>query len=53
MVKYLKRIGSEKKRQLALLYLVIGAVAIGFAPIFVRFLAPGFEGKGRDQGISG
>jgi drug/metabolite transporter (DMT)-like permease len=36
MVKYLKRIGSEKKRKLALLYLVIGAVAIGFAPIFVR-----------------
>lgn len=36
MVKYLKRIGSEKKRKLALLYLVIGAIAIGFAPIFVR-----------------
>jgi drug/metabolite transporter (DMT)-like permease len=36
MVKHLKRIGSEKKRKLALLYLVIGAVAIGFAPIFVR-----------------
>ncbi|WP_218813930.1 DMT family transporter [Rickettsiella endosymbiont of Dermanyssus gallinae] len=29
-------IGSEKKRKLALLYLIIGAVAIGFAPIFVR-----------------
>ncbi|MDQ8039300.1 MAG: DMT family transporter [Rickettsiella sp.] len=27
---------SEKKRKLALLYLVIGAAAIGFAPIFVR-----------------
>jgi drug/metabolite transporter (DMT)-like permease len=36
MVKHLKRIGSAKKRKLALLYLVIGAVAIGFAPIFVR-----------------
>jgi len=36
MVKHLKRMGSEKKRKLALLYLVIGAVAIGFAPIFVR-----------------
>ncbi|MDQ5900134.1 MAG: hypothetical protein QG624_1053 [Pseudomonadota bacterium] len=36
MVKYLKRIGSEKERKLALLYLVIGAIAIGFAPIFVR-----------------
>ncbi len=36
MVKKLKRIGSEKTRNLALLYLVIGAVAIGFAPIFVR-----------------
>lgn len=29
-------IGSEKKRKLALFYLIIGAVAIGFAPIFVR-----------------
>jgi drug/metabolite transporter (DMT)-like permease len=27
---------SEKKRNAALLYLIIGAVAIGFAPIFVR-----------------
>lgn len=36
MAKHLKRIGSAKKRKLALLYLVIGAVAIGFAPIFVR-----------------
>ena len=36
MVKSLKRIGSAKKRKLALLYLVLGAVAIGFAPIFVR-----------------
>lgn len=29
-------IGSNKKRNLALLYLIIGAIAIGFAPIFVR-----------------
>ncbi|OIZ99135.1 transporter, partial [Rickettsiella grylli] len=36
MVKKQKRIGSEKKHKRALLYLVIGAVAIGFAPIFVR-----------------
>lgn len=36
MINDLKRIGSAKKRKLALLYLVIGAVAIGFAPIFVR-----------------
>lgn len=36
MVKKKKRIGSEKKHKRALLYLVIGAVAIGFAPIFVR-----------------
>lgn len=27
---------SEKKSKLALLYLIIGAIAIGFAPIFVR-----------------
>lgn len=36
MVKYLKKMCSEKKSKLALLYLIIGAVAIGFAPIFVR-----------------
>lgn len=36
MVRHLKRVGSEKKRKLALFYLVIGAIAIGFAPIFVR-----------------
>ena len=36
MVKHLRRMGSAKKRKLALLYLVIGAIAIGFAPIFVR-----------------
>lgn len=29
-------IGSERKRKLALFYLIIGAIAIGFAPIFVR-----------------
>jgi drug/metabolite transporter (DMT)-like permease len=29
-------VNSEKKRNLSLLYLVIGATAIGFAPIFVR-----------------
>ncbi|BBB15756.1 putative transmembrane protein [Candidatus Rickettsiella viridis] len=29
-------IGSEKKRKFAMFYLIIGAVAIGFAPIFVR-----------------
>ncbi len=29
-------IDSKKKRNLALLYIIIGAIAIGFAPIFVR-----------------
>lgn len=36
MIKHLKRISSAKKRNLALLYLVIGAVSIGFAPVFIR-----------------
>lgn len=36
MLKHFKKMDFAKKRKLALLYLIIGAVAIGFAPIFVR-----------------
>lgn len=35
-IKIASTIGSEKKPKLALLYLILGAIAIGFAPIFVR-----------------
>ena len=31
----------KKKRQLALLYLIIGAITIGFAPVLVRLIQVG------------